>query len=213
MDASTISLVATAVSGSTKAISGILQAYKSWKDLAGNDGPAIKLRLLYLETKENLGLLDTLYLSSSKLEISQDDIAFRNIIPHLETSILEMIFMEGIDLASAQAEVAKSEQLSVLQKIKIFVVGNDDVSTKNGDSESKDNESKEEQMSLVQACAFVAVRISILKKLASTEVAGAAQANIHYRRRLQNIKSALLGIVNHLGEHPALKDFVYNPKV
>ena len=203
MDASTIGLVTTAVSGSIKAIPGILQAYKSWKDLAGNDGHAIKLRLLYLEAKENLGLLDTLDLSSGKSEISQRDVAFRNIIPHLETSVLEMIFMEGIDLASVQAEVAKSEQLSVLQKIKIFVVGNDDVPAENGNSESK-----EEQMNLVQASAFVTVRISILKKLASTEVTGAAQAKIYYRRRLQNIKSALLGIVNHLGEHPALKDFV-----
>ena len=204
MDASTIGLVTTAVSGSIKAIPGILQAYKSWKDLAGNDGHAIKLRLLYLEAKENLGLLDTLDLSSGDSNIAQDDIAYRNIIPHLETSILEMIFMEGIDLASAQAEVAKSEQLSALQKVKIFFVGNaNDVPAENGDSESK-----EEQMNLVQASAFVAVRISILKKLASTEVTGAAQAKIYYRRRLQNIKSALLGIVNHLGEHPALKDFV-----
>ena len=130
-----------------------------------------KLKLLYIEVKLNLNILDKISYDES---FEQDAPEYKEIINLLETNFLQMLFMDGI---------IKNDKNFI--KTKKFIVK---------DIENFENEVEKEVVvlfDLVKSCEFVYVKIAELKKLASIDDNNLLIGNVFYKRRLQNIKGNL----------------------
>ena len=165
----------------------IYDRYAKWKSL--DKEVSVKIRLLYLECKRNLALLDCISERARK-DTKVNESEFLSIAALLETDILEMVFMEG------EKETKLFETLS--QKVDVELT-RDDVSGEEGINSAK------QRKSVIQLVMYVYVRVSILKKLASSKEGSKVLKNIKYRKRLENIKSAYISIIKGLSRSYAVK--------
>ena len=143
-----------------------------------------KLRLFYLECRQNLELLNILDFNQDNEEILTTDEDFKSVAGQLETEVLEMIFLEG----------KKNNKFYEVLRKKIDI------------EEEEDNEKQKKKKSLIQACVYLYVKIAILKKIAGIERKGKALKKIYFRARLNNIRYNYLSIVKALCQHKEIKE-------
>ncbi|MBN2533134.1 MAG: hypothetical protein JXB88_09585 [Spirochaetales bacterium] len=146
-----------------------------------------KLRLFYLECRQNLELLSILNLEPGNDEIHYDDQDYNTIIEQLTTVILEMIFLEG----------KKNKFYEVLRKV---------IDTEEDEEDTMDENISRKKKSLIQACVYLYVKITTLKKIAKIEKKGKALKKIYFRTRVNNIQNNLVNIVKALNQHKEIKE-------
>lgn len=161
---------------------------KEWKALE-KDVHA-KTRLLYLECRRNLALIDCMKLENKDKTISAADLL--TIAGLLETNIIEMIFMDSEKGNKFFDILAKS----VDQKY-----GNENDEVTGDPHEIKGKGEK----SIIKTAMFAYVRISLIKKLSSLPPKSKILDNIKLKTRLINIRDAMLSIVKKLREEDIIQ--------
>jgi len=168
----------------------VFDRLNKWKQLE-KDGHA-KTRLLYLECRRNLALIDCMKLGDQNENGSAADLL--NTAGLLETEILEMIFMDS-EKGNKFFELLSK---SVAQKNDD---GNDEVT---GDPDGIKIKGKGKK-SIIEAAMFAYIRISLIKKLSSLTPNSSILDNINLKTRLKNIRNAILSIVKKLHEEDIIK--------
>ena len=122
-----------------------------------------KLELLYLECRRNLALLDTVDWGAA----TKNDSGLRRFASHIQTEILQMIFLDGLD--------GDNGALKKLQDIPLV------------DEESVTAKPKPPKpVKATSAAIFLFQRINIVKHLAHLEAPTSGMRNIHFKRVLGN---------------------------
>jgi hypothetical protein len=152
-----------------------------------------KLRLLYLECRQNLEFLEILNLQPGNDKISTHDPDYISITRLLTTEVLEMIFLEG---------KKNSKFYEVLRKV--MNIEEDEVENK------KEKQHKKEK-SIIQACVYLYVKITTLQRIIGIERKGKALKKIYLRTRLHTIKDNFIDIVKSLGEHKEIREITTDP--
>lgn len=147
-----------------------------------------KIRLLYLECRRNLALLDCI--NEESIHTETGNIEILKLFKLLETDILELIFMDG-------------EQGNKLFKALSKNMVNADLENDDGES-AADNKNKI-NTTVIQTAMYCYVRISVLKKLGSISDEITILKNIHYKKRLSNMRKALLAIIKNLQHFESIK--------
>lgn len=147
-----------------------------------------KLRLFYLECRQNLELINILDLNPENDEIHTSDQDFKTIIGQLNTEVLEMVFLEG---------KKNNKFYEVLRKV---------IDTEEEEEDQKNEKKNKKEKSLIQACVYLYVKIATLKKIVQIERKGKALKKIYFRSRLNNIQNNFLNIVKALSQHKEIKE-------
>lgn len=161
----------------------VLDRYTKWHNLKRDVNA--KIRLLYLECRRNLALLDCINTDKLNDEACLSDLLKLMLL--FETDILEMIFMDG----------EKGNKLFDIF-LKPIVA----------EKENEDDSEKKEMRTFVQAAMFIYVQASVLKKLGKPDIKASVLKKINYKVRISNLKKALSEIVKNLGDHNAVKQML-----
>jgi hypothetical protein len=169
-------------------LSDVYDRLSKWRDLRRETHT--KLRLLFLECRRNLEILEVIELEKTN-GIHTDDEDFKSAANALSIEVIEMVFL---------GEKGSGKLYEILRK-KMRVTE----TTGHGEDE---DESHEREMSVMQAIVYLYVKIATLKKILSIERKGSALKKIYYRSRLSNIKVNFLNIVKMLSCHGEVKEIL-----
>ncbi len=171
----------------------ILDRMEKWND--SKISMQAKLGLLNLECRLNLNIIDSISIEKMKIDNEHIIDTFR-VINKMETVVLEMVYLE----ASMFQEIVNKDlnNESYWEKIKnVFKADNDLLGGID--------------ITLIQACSFVYLKISTLKKIAENEKFNVALKDIYLKSRIKNIKIMLRVIINRLSEiDPIIKAMTIN---
>ena len=164
-----------------------IDRYGKWKQL-GDDVDA-KIRLLYLECRRNLALLDCLSMEKRRMT-GTENAALLKIIPLLDTSIIEMAFMDdqkgkklfeilnkGVDLKLSEKRTAKREK-----------------------QPGKDKR----RSTRIKVAMYIYTSVKVLEGLNRLNAEGKMLRRLDYKKRISNIKVAYLCLVKSLHEESAI---------
>lgn len=162
------------------------KAFHAWTIQLQLSGSAeAVLRMLYLECRYNLAVLEALNFDHSA---TRGEHAFRAAAQHLQTVVMANIF-------STAGESKKA--LSILKQ---------EVELQLADGDAKGT-SRIKHVSILSACVFVHVRVQALNSIsnfARREV-GRGVRQIRFKTRLLNVQAAIAQIANALEHHKAIK--------
>ncbi len=169
-------------------LSDVYDRLSKWRDLKREIHT--KLRLLYLECRRNLEMLEVVELEKTN-GIYTDDEDFKSVANALSIDVLEMVFLE--EKGSGKLYEILRKKMSVTETIKHGEDG---------------DESRDRDMSVMQAIVYLYVKIATLRKILAIEKKGVALKKIYLRSRLSNIKLNFLNIVTMLACHKEVKEIL-----
>ena len=153
-----------------------------------------KLRLLYLECRRNLELLQIVELENTD-GIHTDDEDYKSVVRALGTEVLEMIFLDG------RANNRLYESLRHGFRFREIA-----------EHENHAVSSNDRHVSLIQAVVYLYVKIDTLKKILTIEKKGNALKKVYLRARISNIKESFINVVDILSCHKEVKEILCGSK-
>lgn len=164
-----------------------IDRYSKWKQL-GDDVDA-KIRLLYLECRRNLALLDCLRMEKGRAK-GTESAALLKIIPLLETSIIEMAFMDD----------QKGKRLFDILNKEIDLNPGKKPAAKDNTETMKDKKRK----TRIKVAMSIYASVKTLEGLTKLNADAKMLKKIDYRRRIENIRKAYLCLIISLHKEPAI---------
>lgn len=141
---------------------------EKWQKLKGE--VQTRYRLLYLECKRNLSLIDCLNLEKG----DGQDKDLLNIIPKLSTDIIELVFLD-----SSNRKILKS------------------ILNAQTDFEAESKNTKVEKLNSITS---VYIKITTLKSIYELNPNGNMLKRINYKTRIKNIQNGLLTLIEVLSD-------------
>ena len=164
-----------------------IDRYSKWKQL-GDDIDA-KIRLLYLECRRNLALLDCLRMEKGRMT-GTESAALLKIIPLLDTSIIEMVFMDD----------QKGKKLFELLNKEVDLKLNEERTIK---IERQAGKIKQRQ-TRIKVAMYIYTSVKVLEGLSRLNADEKMLRKLDYKRRISNIRSAYICMVKSLHKEPAI---------
>ncbi|HCU67996.1 MAG TPA: hypothetical protein DGF30_01940 [Desulfomicrobium sp.] len=164
-----------------------IDRYSKWKQL-GDDVDA-KIRLLYLECRRNLALLDCLRMEKGRMT-GTESAALLKIIPLLDTSIIEMAFMDDqkgkklFELLNKEVDLKLTEERTIK-------------------SEKQAGKIKRRQ-TRIKVAMHIYTSVKVLEGLNRLNTDGKMLKRLDYKKRISNIKAAYVCLVKSLHEESAI---------
>ena len=158
----------------------IFDRYEKWAKLRNKTD--VKIRLLYLECRRNLALIDCIPEEGGDLK------TLFQIVQKLETNVLEMVFME---------DDGNKNFINALMK---------------SGEDSKKREPEKRSKTILGIGMSLYVRVYILKRLFELHDAKSKLKNIRYEKRLKNIKDSYRSMVLGLYKTQAMTKIVKDEK-
>ena len=164
-----------------------IDRYSKWKQL-GDDVDA-KIRLLYLECRRNLALLDCLRMEKGRMT-KTESAALLKIIPLLDTSIIEMAFMDDqkgkklFDLLNKEVDLKLTEERTIK-------------------SEKQAGKIKRRQ-TRIKVAMRIYTSVKVLEGLSRLNADEKMLRKLDYKRRISNIRAAYICMVKSLHKEPAI---------
>jgi hypothetical protein len=169
-------------------LTDVFERLSKWRQLKNEIHT--KLRLLYLECRRNLELLNVIELDNPE-GILTDDEDYKSTANALQTEVLEMVFLDGRPNNKLYESLRKNFKYTEISE------GEDGAPNK-----------KEQHASVIQAVVYLYVKIDSLKKILGIERKGSAHKKIYIRARLANIKENFIHVVNLLSSHKEVKEIL-----
>jgi hypothetical protein len=169
-------------------LTDVYERLSKWKQLRNEIHT--KLRLLYLECRRNLEILEVVELEQTN-HIHTDDEDYKSVIKALGTDILEMVFLEGKSSNKLYESLRKEFKFREI-----------------GEHDDKEQAGREESVSVMQAIVYLYVKIDTLKKILAIEKKGSALKKVYLRSRLSNIKENFINVVTFLSCHKEVKEIL-----
>ena len=164
-----------------------IDRYSKWKQL-GDDIDA-KIRLLYLECRRNLALLDCLRMEKGRMT-GTESAALLKIIPLLDTSIIEMVFMDD----------QKGKKLFELLNKEVDLKLNEERTIK---IERQAGKIKQRQ-TRIKVAMYIYTSVKVLEGLSRLNADEKMLRKLDYKRRISNIRAAYICMVKSLHKEPAI---------
>ena len=164
-----------------------IDRYSKWKQL-GDDIDA-KIRLLYLECRRNLALLDCLRMEKGRMT-KTESAALLKIIPLLDTSIIEMVFMDD----------QKGKKLFELLNKEVDLKLNEERTIK---IERQAGKIKQRQ-TRIKVAMYIYTSVKVLEGLSRLNADEKMLRKLDYKRRISNIRAAYICMVKSLHKEPAI---------
>ena len=164
-----------------------IDRYGKWKQLG--DDVVAKIRLLYLECRRNLALLDCLRMEKGRMT-KTESAALLKIIPLLDTSIIEMAFMDDqkgkklFELLNKEVDLKLTEERTIKGK--------------------KQTGNAKRRPTRIKVAMRIYTSVKVLEGLSRLNADEKMLRKLDYKRRISNIRAAYICMVKSLHKEPAI---------